>query len=39
MEYARPGINSGRVLYRQLLGEFGAVIGKPCPMGRKSNAR
>ena len=38
-EYARPGINDGRVLNRQLLGEFGAVIKKPCPMGRKSNAR
>ena len=38
-EYARPGMNGGRVLYRQLLGEFEAVIKKPCPMGRKSNAR
>ena len=38
-EYARPGINDGRVLNRELLGEFGAVIKKPCPMGRKSNAR
>ena len=32
-------MNGGRVLYRQLLGEFGAVIKKPGPMGRKSNAR
>ena len=38
-EYARPGINGGRVLNRQLLGEFGAVIKKAGPMGRKSNAR
>ena len=37
-EYARPEMNGGRVLYRQLLGEIGAVIKKPCPMGRKSNA-